>query len=110
MQKHVRILFLRPFRPADLGVGIGRDVKRVQPHDAIDVPADVFRKGGIDLVQDGLPVEQRPHLADGLVPNPRHDAADLVQPCLDRGTFGVTVCARARQLRVTAQTSSGSLR
>jgi hypothetical protein len=36
MQKHVWVLFLRPFRSVALGVGIGRDVKRVQPHDAID--------------------------------------------------------------------------
>jgi hypothetical protein len=86
------------FDRSPLGVGIGRDVKRVQPHDAIDVPADVFRKGGIDLVQDGLPVEQRPHLADGLVADPRHDAADLVQHCFDRGAFGAPVRLCAWQL------------
>ena len=98
MQEHVGILLLRPLRPVSLGVGIGRDVKRVQPNNAIDVPADVFRKGGIGLVQNILPVEQRPHLADSLVTDPRHDAADVIQHCLDRGAFGVPVGARARQL------------
>jgi hypothetical protein len=36
MQKHVGVLLLGPFRSVALGVGIGRDVKRVQPDDAID--------------------------------------------------------------------------
>ncbi len=98
MQKHIGVLLLRPLRSVALGVGIGRDVKRVEPHDAIDMSADVFRKGGIGLVQNILPVEQRPHLADGLVADPSYDAADLVEDRLDRLAFGVPVGARARQL------------
>ena len=98
MQKHVGVLLLRPLRSVALGVGIGRDVKRVQPHNAIDVPADVFRKGGIDLVQNVLPIEQRPHLANGLVADPCHDAADLVQYRLDRLALGAPVSLRVRQL------------
>jgi hypothetical protein len=75
-------------------------VKRVQPHDAIDMPADVFRKGGIDLVQNVLPIEQRPHLANGLIADPCHDAPDLVQYRLDRLALGVPVGLRARQLDI----------
>src|SRR5260370_117947 len=42
MQKHIGVLLLRPLRSVALGVGIGRDVKRVEPHDAIDMSADRF--------------------------------------------------------------------
>jgi hypothetical protein len=61
-------------------------------------PADVFREGGIDLVQNVLPVEQRPHLADGFVADPRHNASDVVEHRLDRGAFGAPVGAGAGQL------------
>jgi hypothetical protein len=98
MQKHVGILLLRPLRSIALGVGIGRDMKRVQPDDAIDVAAEVFRKDRIDLVQNVLPVAQRPHLANGLVADPRHDTTDIVKHRLDRGAFGTPVGARAWQL------------
>jgi hypothetical protein len=62
------------------------------------VATDVFRKGRIDLIQNVLPVEQRPHLADGLVADPRYDTADVVKHRLDRGAFGVPVGVCARQL------------
>jgi hypothetical protein len=97
MQKHVGILLLRPLRSIAIGVRIGQDMKRVQPDDAIDVAADVFRKDRIDLVHV-LPVEQRPHLANGLVADPRHDTTDIVKHRLDRGAFGTPGAARAWQL------------
>jgi hypothetical protein len=45
-----------------------------------------------------LPIEQRPHLANGLIADPCHDATDLVQYRLDRLALGAPVGLRVRQL------------
>jgi len=96
MQQHVGVLLLRPLRPVAFGICIGRDVERVQSHGPVDEPADIFCESGIDLAQNVLAIEQRPHLADGLVTDAGHDTADLVQHRLDRAAFGVPVIRRAR--------------
>ena len=43
-----------------------------------------FGEVRVDLVEHVLPVEQRPHLADGFVADARHDAADFFQHRIGR--------------------------
>ena len=52
----------------------------------------------VDLVEHVLAVEERPHLADGLVADAGDDAADVVQHGVDARALGVPVVPRARQL------------
>ena len=70
MQQHVRVLILRPLGAVALGIGIGRDMERIGAHRIGDMVANVLREARIDLVEHVLAVEERPHLADGLVARP----------------------------------------
>jgi hypothetical protein len=98
MQQHVGILILRSPRAVALGVGVGRDVERVGQLGVPDVPADVLGEGGIDVVQDVLPVVQRPHLADRLVAHPRDDPAQIVEQAVDRRALVAPVLLGQRSL------------
>ena len=98
-KQHVRILILRSLRAVALRVGVRRHVERVADLGAPDVRADVLRELRIDLVQHVLTVEERPHLADRLVADAGHDAADVVEHRVDRASLGVPVGLRQRQLR-----------
>ena len=79
MQQHVGILVLRRFRAIALGIGIRGDVKRIRVENAEDMIADVLRELRVDFVQHVLPVEQRPHLADGFVADARDHATDVFE-------------------------------
>ncbi len=79
VQQHVGILVLRRFRAVAFGIGIGGDVKRIGVENPEDMIADVLRELRVDLVEHILPVEQRPHLADRLVADACHHAADVFE-------------------------------
>ena len=79
MQQHVRVLLLRGLGAVALRVGVGRDVERVGVQHLVDVVADVLGEARIDFVEHVLPVEQRPHLPDGLVADAGDDTADVLQ-------------------------------
>ena len=98
VQQHVGVLILRPLGAVALRIGVGRDVERIVALRAQDVPLDVARPLRIDLVEHGLAVEERPHLADGLVAHARDDSTEVVEDRVDHALLGVPVLARARQL------------
>jgi len=99
MEQHVGVLLLRALGAVALGVGVGRDMEQVIAQDRVDVAADVLGEARIDLVQHVLPVEERPHLAHGLVADPGDDAADLVHDRIDGGPLVPPVGLGARQLQ-----------
>jgi hypothetical protein len=109
MQKHVGILLLRPLRSIALGVGIGRDMKRVQPDDAIDVAADVSEKTGSTSSRMSCP-SNSDHISP-TVSSPTR----VTTPPISLSTASTAAClahqsARVRgSLRTTAQTSPASL-
>ena len=74
-------------------------MERVEQLGAPDVLGDVRGERRVDLVQHVLPVEQRPHLADGLVAHPGDHAAGVVEDGVDRVPFGPPVVAGARRAR-----------
>ncbi len=98
MQQHVGILLLRRPRAIALGIGVGRHVERVAVQHPVDVIADVRREARVHLVQHVLPVEQRPHLADGLVADTGDGAARLVQHAVGRAALVPPVFLGDRQL------------
>ena len=98
MQQHVGILLLRRLGAVALRVGIGRNVKRIGMQHAAHVRLNVGRECRIDLVQYILAIEQRPHLADGFIPHPRHDAADVIEHGVGGTALVPPVRLRARQL------------
>ena len=81
----------RALGPVTLGIGIGRYVEGIVVDGTRDVRSDVLRKLRIDLVQHVLAVEQRPHLADGLVADPGDDTFDIVEHRLGAAVLGVLV-------------------
>ena len=84
VQQHIGILVLGAARAIALRVGVGRHMERVAQLGVPDVGADVLGEGGIDVVQDVLPVVERPHLADRLVTHAGDDAAEIVEHAVDR--------------------------
>ena len=62
-------------------------MERVAQLGVPDVAPDVLGERGIDVVQDVLPVIQRPHLADRLVTHAGDDAAEIVEHAVDRGSL-----------------------
>jgi hypothetical protein len=63
-----------------------------------DVVADVRGELRVDLVQHILAVIQRPHLTDGLIPDPGDDPGEVVEHGVHREAFGVPVLAAAGEL------------
>jgi hypothetical protein len=74
-------------------------VERVGDRRVSDVVADVLRERRVDLVEDVLPVEQRPHLADRLVADAGDDPVQIVEDGLDGGPLRIPVLLRQRELR-----------
>ena len=64
----------------------------------LDVAANVLREARIDLVEHVLAVVERPHLADRLVADAGHHAADVVQHGVHRPPLRLPVRLAARQL------------
>lgn len=95
-KQHVRILLLRPPGPITLGIGVGRNVKEILPHNTLEMTGDILQEAPINLVQQIGTVVQGPHFADGLVANANRDstrrrmtastqAALSCQSCRSRG-------------------------
>ena len=59
---------------------------------------DIGRELRVDLVQHVLAVEQRPHLADRLVADPGHDAADVLHDGIGGAPLVPPVLLHFRQL------------
>ena len=49
-----------------------------------DMPLDIFRKAGVDLVQDVGAVPQRPHLAHRFIAHPGDHAANIIHHRIHR--------------------------
>ncbi len=98
MQKHVRVLLLRRLGAIALGVGVGRNVKRIVAQDLVDMIADVLGELRVHFVEHILPVEQRPHLADGFVADARHHAAHFFEQSIGCPAFQPPVGLRIGQL------------
>ena len=98
MQQHVRILLLRRLGAIAFRVGVGRDVEGIAMQDLADVIANVLRELRIDFVENVLPVEQRPHLADCLVADAGDDAANFLQHRVGGAALVPPVLLRIGQL------------
>ncbi len=98
MEQHVRILLLRGLGTVAFGIRIGGHVKRVRLENLVDVSANVRRELRIHLIEYVLPVEQGPHLADGLVSHPRDHAADCVKHSIRSPTLVPPVLLGSGQL------------
>ena len=59
---------------------------------------DILGEAGIDLAQHVLPVIERPHLADGLVADAHHHAADVLHHQIDGPALGLPILLGLRQL------------
>ncbi len=103
MEQHVGVLILRPLRAVALGIGVCRDVERVLRDGALDMGPDVDGEARIDLVEQILPVIERPHLADRLVADAGDDAADLVEHGIGGAALGVPILRRVGQLEADGE-------
>ncbi len=97
MQQHVRVLILWPLGSVSLGIGIRGDMERIGSYRIGHMVPYVFREARIDFVEHILPVEQRPHLANGLVTDPGHDAVNIVQHGIDRQPLGSPIVTSPRK-------------
>ena len=63
-----------------------------------DMALDILGEARIDLAQHVLPVIERPHLADGLVADAHHHAADVLHHQIDGPALGLPILLGLRQL------------
>ncbi len=73
-----------------------------------DMAADVFGETRVDIVEQILPIEERPHFPHGLIADAGDDPADIVELGIDRQSFGAPIVAGARELGTDGVAFSGA--